>query len=121
MSVDLLENCQDCYAAQLNEFPATLTIKGHLTATTNYILKVTDKFGNAYSAPATATDGAGVLTMNTPVGFPLQWFNRNNGKFKFEVSLVAQPWHAEILTFNSEPYTCIWVEFVKDVSLTVIQ
>jgi hypothetical protein len=111
---DLLENCNECYQACLTQLPASIIIKGQLSATTNYILKVTDKFGNKYSAPATATDGSGNLTVAVPVNFPLNWFNRSAGEFKFEVSLTAQPWAPAALTFNANTYTCILVQFTND-------
>ena len=114
MSTDLLQNCDTCYTACLTQLPATITIKGALQASTNYILKVTDKFGNKYSAPATGTDGSGNLTVSIPVNFPLNWFNRSAGKFIFEVSKTAQPWAPEALTFNAQTYTCVVVEFTSD-------
>ena len=52
MSIDLLENCDPCYRACLSELPASISINGRLAANTNYILKVTDKFGNRYSTAA---------------------------------------------------------------------
>ena len=117
MSLDLLENCDECYTACLSELPASIIINGNLQASTNYILKVTDKFGNRYSAPATATDGSGNLTVAIPVNFPLNWFNHNAGKFKFEISKTAQPWAPATLTFGANTYTCIIVQFVHDPSL----
>jgi hypothetical protein len=116
MAIDLLENCSECYAVQLSEFPASVIIKGGLAANTNYILKVFDKFGNAYSAPASETDGTGNLTVTVPGSFPVGWFNRNAGSFKLEVSLLAQPWQPVEFTFNSVAYPCIDVEFVNDQS-----
>jgi hypothetical protein len=113
---DLSENCDVCYRACLSQLPASIVINGGLTATTNYILKVTDKFGNKYSTPPTATDGSGNLTVAVPGTFPAQWFNRDAGVFKFEASLTAQPWAPATLTFGANTYTCILVEFVNDAS-----
>jgi hypothetical protein len=113
--MDLLENCDECYQFTLSELPATsIIIKGGLTPTTNYILKVTDKFGNKYSSTTQSTDGSGNLTVTLGASFPPQFFNRNAGTFRFEVSKTAMPWAPETVTFNSIGYTCVLVDFVND-------
>ena len=114
--MDLLQNCDTCYRACLSQLPASITINGGLTASTSYVLKVTDKFGNKYSTPAAATDGSGNFTVAVPDTFPAQWFNRQAGVFKFELSLTAQPWAPATLTFGANTCTCILVEFVNDAS-----
>ena len=116
MNNTLLENCDTCYLATLSELPASLIINGALQPSTNYILKVTDKFGNKFSAPATGTDGSGNLTVAIPVNFPINWLNHNAGKFLLEVSKTAQPWQPETLTFGANTYTCIIAQFVTDPS-----
>ena len=114
MSVDLLENCDECYQACLSEFQSSIVIKGGLAANTNYILKLIDKFGNKFSSPLTETDGSGNLTVAVPVSFPTAWFNRNAGSFKMEVSRITQPWTPEPMTLGTNPFTCILVQFVDD-------
>ena len=86
MSIDLLENCDECYQACLSELQDSIVINGGLAANTNYILKVIDKFGNKFSSPLTETDGSGNLTVPVPVSFPTAWFNRNAGSFKIGAS-----------------------------------
>jgi hypothetical protein len=112
--MDLLQNCGICYSAQLSQLPQSIVINGGLAASTSYIVKVTDKFGNRYSTPATETDGSGVLTFNIPISFPTGWFSSTAGSFEIEVSQTAQPWQAETLTFDNVLYTCIEVCFVND-------
>lgn len=123
MQQNLLESCSECYQFTLSELPAAqIIIKAGLTRGTNYILKVTDKFGNRYSAAAQAAGGDGSLTVNLGVSFPPQFFNRNAGSFTFEISQTAIPWTPVNLTFNGTAYTCIIVDFVNDGSaINVIQ
>jgi hypothetical protein len=112
--MDLLQNCSVCYAAQLSQFPQSISIKGALAPNTAYIVKVTDKFGNRFSTAPTDTDSSGVLTFNIPVSFPTGWFSSTAGNFEIEVSQTAQPWTPATLTFDSQAYTCIEVCFVND-------
>ena len=122
MSVDLLENCDDCFQACLSELPENIVIKGGLTATTNYYIKVIDKFNNKFTTPAIASDGAGSLHIAIPDTFPAQWLNRNAGKFKVKVSKTLQPWTPESMTLGGSPFSCILVEFVNDdTSINTIQ
>lgn len=112
--MDLLQNCEECYVFKLSEYIDTVVIKAGLSADTNYILKVTDQFGNKFSTGAITSAGDGSLTIPVPDSFPKAWFNRNNGRKKFELSLTAQPWAPVNLTFNTVIYTCIVVEFISD-------
>lgn len=123
MGIDLLENCDECYQAQLNEFPANILFKANLSANTNYFLKVVDKFNNAFVSVQTMSDGSGNITIVIPNTWPPQWFNRNAGKFNFSFSKVAQPWAQEqmLLGTPQNTYNCIEIEFAKDASETIVQ
>jgi hypothetical protein len=120
--MDLLENCNICYSVELSQFSDSITIKARLTASTGYYIKVTDKFGNAYTTEEIETDGSGYLVMPVPISFPTGWFNRNAGGFNFQISKTTQPWAPETLTFGSSTYTCVAVEFVLDTTpLNIIE
>lgn len=113
--MDLLENCVAAYPYCLSELPSLLTVKAGFTPGTGYLLKVTDKFGNRFSAGPVEAAGDGSITINPiPNSFPAAWFNREAGKFLFEFSETAQPWQPVQLSFGGNIYTAIVVEFVND-------
>ena len=113
---NLLESCAGCYASQLSEYPASLTINAGLAAGVNYIVKATDKFGNRFSTAPIAALTNGSLVITIPQSFPQQWFNRNAGSFLFQVSETADPWVPVSLTLGGSKYTCILVDFIADPS-----
>ena len=104
--------CENSFYIKLGECPTSLKLFADLTANTEYLWVIRDKFGTEYSDYAT-TDGNGV--MNIPLTlFPAGSFNRHSGIYTLEI-LESPPYYQEPinLIFCEDDYDSVMMDFVK--------
>jgi hypothetical protein len=110
--------CTDCYELIADACTGlTLTVATSFTEDDEYIVWVTDKFGNIDQQTVTV-DANGDFTLDlalfTDSGYG---FNPYSGSFFLTVSTSATQDTGEIITIGGENYTCIKLNF-KNITST---
>lgn len=98
-----------CYEAiPMSSCAKTISI-GQLQTGLEYLIRITDKFGNVYAVVQTAIDNNVKLEV---FQYPEDTFNEYTGEFNFEVYLKSDTSTPIQFTFGGNQYECIHISFV---------
>lgn len=105
---NLLDNCDTCFEAKLNECVDLIVIAGGFTVGQIYLIIITDKFGNEYRLSYTA-DYGGNLTIEV-ADLPEGLFTRFSGTFT--VQFYSEDGIVKYsFTINDNSFTCLKLSF----------
>lgn len=105
---NLLDNCETCYEAKLNECVDLIVIAGGFTVGALYLIVITDKFGNEYRLIYT-TDYGGNLAIDV-TDLPEGLFTAHSGVFT--VIIYGDDGCTPVdITLCDMVYTCIKMSF----------
>lgn len=108
-------SCNPCFQVTLPACSTELKIKTSLTPNQVYLIKLEDKFGNAYTDYAdTDADSNLIIDMT---GFPEGLTNPNVGSLTLTIlSFYVSDYSAATpVTFNEQDYACIELQFQKTI------
>lgn len=105
--------CDTCFQANLSATPDNVIVNGGLNASTDYLIRITDKFGNRYTQQVT-TDADGNFTLPVNETYPPGFFTAYSGIFEIQASLTTGTFGPKNFTFSTVTYDCIQVEFSND-------
>ena len=99
-----MSNCESCFPAELPECIDAFTLKGKLTASTDYKWTITDKFGNRLSGLATSNVGGDIILSDSSFNKLLRSFS---GSFKIEFFLENSTVPVVMTMCDTKEYNCI--------------
>jgi len=106
-----MSNCESCFPAELPECIDAFTLKGKLTASTDYKWTITDKFGNRLSGLATSNVGGDIILSDSSFNKLLRSFS---GSFKLEFFLIDSTVPVTMTMCDTKDYNCINFTLYKE-------
>jgi hypothetical protein len=105
-------SCSTCFETRLQACPSSIVLTAGLAASTEYFWCLTSMtHGKIYQRKAT-TDIDGKLTLDTST-LPDGLLNAHSGFFSLEIRNGADYLEVIDLTFGTETFSCIMIEFVE--------